>query len=209
MGRGKDVAASLAQLEKPLRFTANLFHGSVREGPLRREPAVECQTSPIPIHQRGHVHDLRLKRIEAVDADLDQVIKEFVYVATGMDHHILAGLTNDRVHAPEHGENEVAPEHRAHLKATLLPPVVAEVDRIDVVFERFLDLGNVVVGDRVQELTHESRMVVEIHEQVLKTSQRPPPLVEGEADLEDTESATVGIDPFGDVREEPWIERGG
>ena len=99
------------------------------------------------------------------------------------------------------------PQPRPHLQAALLAPIVAEMDRIDVVFQRLARLGDVVVGDGVEQLIHEVGMIVEIHHQVRHAAQRPRALVEREADREDPEAVAVAGDPAGDVGEEARIER--
>ena len=61
-------------------------------------------------------------------------------------------------------------------------------------FRASRDLGDVVVGDRAEQFVDELRMVVEIHHQTLHSPQRPGPLVEREADLEDAEAVGKAAD---------------
>ena len=89
----------------------------------------------------------------------------------------------------------------------LLPPVVAEVDGVDVVVEGRADLSDVVVGDPAEQGMDEIGMVVEVDHQRFHAPQRPRPLVERKPDLEDAETVGELRDLRGDVGEEAAIER--
>jgi hypothetical protein len=105
------------------------------------------------------------------------------------------------------GKDPFAPERSSHLEATLLPPVVSEVHGIDVVPKGFLGLGDVVVGNSLEQLMDESGVVVEIHHEVLHAAKGPASLVEGEANLEDTEAIRELGNSRRDLAEEARVER--
>ena len=91
-----------------------------------------------------------MERVEAIEADINQVVEELVHLAARVDEHELARAAHRRVHPLKLRADELTPEARAHLQASLLAPVVAEVDGVDVVFHGLRCLGDVVVGDRAE-----------------------------------------------------------
>ena len=90
----------------------------------------------------------------------DKIVKELVHVAAGMDDHELAGVPHDPVHPGEGRLDEFLPERITHLQASLGAPIVPEIDRVDIEGQGPPDLGDVIVGDGVQELMDEAGMVV-------------------------------------------------
>ena len=71
-----------------------------------------------------NIHDLRLKRIEAIESYVDQVIKQLVHVPTGMNEDLLAGIFDHTVHPFQLRVDELTPEIGAHLQSVLLSPVI-------------------------------------------------------------------------------------
>ena len=126
-----------------------------------------------------------------------------------MYHHVFPGSSHAAVHPLQTGVDELPPEIVSHDQTDLLPPVVPEVDRVDVVFEGLVDLPQVVVADRVQQFVHESRVDVEVHQQVLDPAQGPGPFVERESDLEDAEHVGLLPDFALDIGEKARVERVG
>ena len=126
-----------------------------------------------------------------------------------MYHHVFPGFSHAAVHPLQAGVDELPPEIVSHDQTDLLPPVVPEVDRVDVVFEGLVNLPQVVVADRVQQFVHESRVDVEVHQQVLDPAQGPGPFVERESDLEDAEHVGLLPDFALDIGEKARVERVG
>ena len=168
---------------------------------------MKCEPAFVALHKTEDVHDFRLEWIEAVEADIDQVVEQLIHLAARVDEHELSGVAYRRIHTLELRPNELMPEMRAHLQALLLAPVVAEIDGVDIVFQCLGRLGDVVVGDRAEQLPDEIRMVQEIHHQVLHPSQCPGPLVEGESDLKDPETIAGLGEPVGDVFKKMFVQR--
>ena len=168
---------------------------------------MESQPSPVPAQQVVHVHHFGLEGVETVESDRNQIVEQLVHVAAAVYHHVFSGLTDTAVHALQAGIDKLFPEVVSHDQSDLLSPVVAEVNRVDVVFEGFVDLAQVVVADRVEQLVHELGIDVEIHQQVFDAPQRPCPFVERESDLEHTEHVGLFADFAFDVGEEARVER--
>lgn len=171
MRRRENVAALPAELQQMPRFAGDILHGPERQGLLHRQPPVEGEPSAIPFEQVIDIHNLRLEGVEAIQSDRDQVVEQLVHVAAAVYHHVFPGFSHAAVHPLQTGVDELPPEIVSHDQTDLLPPVVPEVDRVDVVFEGLVDLPQVVVADRVQQFVHESRVDVEVHQQVLDPAQ--------------------------------------
>ena len=60
----------------------------------------------------------------------------------------------------------------------LLPPIIPKVYRINIIFQDFLDLGDVVIGNNIEQLMDKLRVIVEIHQQGLQPSQCPGTLIQ-------------------------------
>jgi len=113
----------------------------------------------------------------------------------------------DAVHALQLRVDERVPQLWPHLQPALLAPIVTEVDGVNVVLERLVDLGDVVVGDRREQLVDKTGVVVEVHHQLSHPPHRPGALVEAEPDVEDPEAITVRDETLGDVGEETRRQR--
>jgi len=50
-----------------------------------------------------------LKGIEAVEADADEIVEQFVDISTRVDEHVLAPRMDGAVHLLEHGIDELPP----------------------------------------------------------------------------------------------------
>src|SRR6266496_143467 len=103
-----------------------------------------------------------------------------------MNKYSFASFDNDAIHSFQHRVDEFMPQLWPHLQSTLLTPIVAEHDRINIIFQDLFDLSNVVLRDRVEQLVHEMRVVIEIHQQGLQAAHSPGPFVEGETDAKNT-----------------------
>ena len=110
---------------------------------------MEGQTPAIGFHQGGHIHYFRLEWVEAIQTDSDQIVKQLIHIPARVDKNILAGGMHDRIHALEHRVNELPPEFGSHLQSALLAPIIPEINGIDIVLERLLDLSNIIIRDRI------------------------------------------------------------
>ena len=81
MGRGEDVSSIAAECKEAARFGDDIIHAAVWECFLRAQAAEETQFSAILLQQLTNVHYFRLERIEAVQANVNKVIKQLVNVA--------------------------------------------------------------------------------------------------------------------------------
>jgi len=111
-----------------------------------------------------------------------------------MDHDELTRVADDRVHPLEAGLDEFLPEFAAHLQALLLAPVVAEVNGVDIIFQGFADLGDIIVSDRVKELVKKFGIVIEIHKESFHAAHRPGSFVEREANRKHSEAIRISFE---------------
>jgi hypothetical protein len=148
---------------------------------------VEDEPAAVSREQLPHVHDLRLEGVEAIEPDADEIVEELVHVAAGMDEDVLARLPHRPVHPPQGRVDELFPYDWAHDESMLLAPIVAEIDRVDVVATGLEGLLDIVVGYRLEERVGELGGVVEVHEQIFHAPHRPGPLEKGKADVKDPE----------------------
>ena len=96
-----------------------------------------------------------------------------------------------------------------HAESVLLPPVVAKVDGIDVIFKRLFHLCEVVVGNRRHQFMNKLRILDHIDHQVFHAAQCPCAFIERETEFEDAEAVGIFRQLQLAVFKKPQIERVG
>ena len=147
-------AAVAAEFQQPARLVPHVLDRAVGQRPLRGQPAVERQPAAVLRQQRGNVHHLRLEGIEAVQPDgrPGRRTARPRRRRSGSMTNLPASRTAPYIRC-SCGIDELAPQPGPHLQAALLAPVVAEVDRVDVVFDLAiadLKYRKLTIADEIQ-----------------------------------------------------------
>ncbi len=114
-------------------LVADLLRRAERQDLLDAHPAEEREpVAELPLHLAG-VHHLGLEGVEDVQAHLDQLGKQLLHLAAGVDHHALPARLTAPVELGDPRLDEPPPQPGPEQQPLLLPPVVAEQDPVDVV----------------------------------------------------------------------------
>ncbi len=105
------------------------------------------------------------------------------------------------VHASNSGTNELVPKIGPHDQATLLSPVVAKIDRVDIEFQRLLNASDVVVGDTVEQVVQELRVLVKIEQHIVHSAHGPGTFVQTESQAINAKTIAVAVQLRGNVAE--------
>ena len=124
---------------------------------------MECEASAVTRQDVVYIHHFGLERIERVQADVNQVVEQFVHVTAAMYHYIFSGSAYMTVHAFQTGIYKFFPDVISHNETFLLSPVVTKINGIDVIFKCLIYLCQVIVADGVQQLVNKLRIDNEVH----------------------------------------------
>ena len=102
-------------------------------------------SSELLLHFVG-IHHLGLEGIEHVQPQLDQLGKQLLHAAAGVDQYGLARPLDHAVHPRQPRLDEPPPQRAAEDQSVLLAPVVAELHAVDVVAQDLFQ--NATIGRR-------------------------------------------------------------
>jgi hypothetical protein len=100
-----------------------------------------------------------------------------------------------------------SPERVAHDETALLAPIVPKIHRVDVIFQCFSHLRDVVVRYRPEKGSHKIRIIIEVHEQGAHASKSPGTLEERKAEAEQTKAIAAALQLRGDFAKDAVIQR--
>ena len=149
------------------RLPDHLLFRTERQCFLHRQTTVKSQTSTVSFQDRIDIHDLRLKRIEAIQTDRDQVVEQFIYIPATMNHHIFTRSSHPTIHPFQAGIYKLFPQIVSHDQADLLSPVISEIYRIDIIFECFFHLSQIIIANRIQQIMNELGIDIKVHQLLL------------------------------------------
>ncbi len=89
----------------------------------------------------------------------------------------------------------------------LLAPIVAEIYCVDVEGHGLAHLGDIIIGNMAQQITHKSRMLEKIHHQIFHAAQGPGAFVQRKTDLEDAKAVGKTIDLVWYILIKPGLQR--
>jgi hypothetical protein len=76
--RGKDISTGPACCQELSRIVFDILDRAIGQGLLCGQAAVEGKPAFVSFHKVKNVHNLRLKRIEAIEADINQIVKKLI-----------------------------------------------------------------------------------------------------------------------------------